>query len=110
MKGRRLHRPWAVLCAAVALGTMSGEAQRAPEATTAIVGGTVIDGSGGPPIADATVVVTGKRIVAVGRRASVTVPAGARVIDAKGKYVTPGFIDTNVHLSLYGGTPSERYE
>jgi imidazolonepropionase-like amidohydrolase len=33
----------------------------------------------------------------------------ATVIDGKGKYVLPGLIDTNVHLSLYGGT-ADRYE
>ena len=37
------------------------------------------------------------------------VPAGATVIDAAGKFVVPGFIDTNVHLSLYGGV-NDRYE
>ena len=36
-------------------------------------------------------------------------PADARVIDAAGKFVMPGLIDTNVHLSLYGGV-AERYE
>jgi hypothetical protein len=34
---------------------------------------------------------------------------GATVIDAAGRYVVPGFIDTNVHLSLYGGM-RDRYE
>jgi imidazolonepropionase-like amidohydrolase len=77
----------------------------------AIVGATVIDGNGGPPMNDATIVVRGKRIVAVGPRASVQVPKGARVISAAGKYVTPGFIDTNVHLSLYNnGESMVRYE
>ena len=75
---RRLQRAWVVFGAAVMLGAMAVEAQRAPEETTAIVGGTVIDGNGGPPIVDATVVVTGKRIAAVGPRASVAVPPGAR--------------------------------
>ena len=37
------------------------------------------------------------------------VPAGATVIDAAGPFVVPGFIDTNVHLSLYGGV-NDRYE
>jgi len=75
----------------------------------AIVGGTVIDGNGGPPLADAVVLITGSRITAVGPRASVAVPNGAAVIDAKGRYVVPGFIDTNVHFSLYGGM-RDRYE
>ncbi len=69
-------------------------------ADTAIVGATVIDGNGGPPLRDATVVVVGKRIEAVGPRASVEVPAGASIIDGTGKFVTPGFIDTNVHISM----------
>lgn len=77
----------------------------------ALAGATVIDGNGGPPLADATVVVTGKRISAVGPRSQVRVPRGARVIDAAGKVLTPGFIDTNVHLSLYGaGETFVRYE
>jgi imidazolonepropionase-like amidohydrolase len=82
-----------------------------PDAIVAIVGATLIDGNGGPAVPDATIVVRGKRIAAVGPRAQVAVPSGARVIDATGKYATPGFIDTNVHLSLYNnGESMVRYE
>ncbi len=77
--------------------------------TTVIDGGTLIDGNGGPPVSDSVVVITGQRIAAAGPRASVRVPSGATIIDAKGRYIVPGFIDTNVHLSLYGGA-RERYE
>ena len=70
---------------------------------TAIVGATVIDGNGGEPLSNATVVVRGKRIAALGPRGSVEVPSGARIIDASGKYLTPGFIDTNVHISIMSG-------
>src|SRR5262249_57164700 len=77
----------------------------------ALVGATVIDGNGGAAAPDATIVVRGTRIVAVGPRASVAVPRGARVIDATGKFATPGFIDTNVHISLYNnGESMVRYE
>jgi imidazolonepropionase-like amidohydrolase len=72
----------------------------------AIVGATVIDGNGGPAMPDATILIRGKRIVAVGPRSAVPIPRGARRIDADGKFVTPGFIDTNVHLSLLGGDES----
>src|SRR5262245_20015850 len=81
-------------------------ASRAPglqSTTLAIVGCTVIDGNGGSPLPDAVVLVKGPRISAVGPRAAVRIPEGATIIDAKGGYVLPGFIDTNVHLSLYGG-------
>ncbi|MGE5244134.1 MAG: amidohydrolase family protein [Betaproteobacteria bacterium] len=76
---------------------------------TAIVGVTVVDGNGGPPLHDGVVVISGDRIAAVGPRASVTVPPGAQVIDGTGRWLVPGFVDTNVHLSLYGGA-GDRYE
>ncbi len=69
----------------------------------AIVGATIIDGNGGAPINDGTLVIEGDRILAVGPAASVAVPAGAEVIDGTGKFVTPGFVDTNVHMSLAFG-------
>ena len=75
----------------------------APQETTAIVGTTIIDGNGGPPIEDGTIVIRGTQISAVGPRISTDVPADARVIDGRGKFVTPGFVDTNVHHSIPGG-------
>src|SRR5438094_1482566 len=77
-------------------------ARQQAESIVAVVGAVVIDGNGGSPLPNATIVIRGKRIAAVGPRSSVTVPAGAKVIDAAGTYVTPGFIDTNVHVSMYG--------
>src|SRR5262249_11464740 len=55
------------------------------------------------------IIVSQGRIRAIGPRASTSVPPGAEVIDAAGKYVVPGLVDTNVHLSLYGGM-NDRYE
>jgi imidazolonepropionase-like amidohydrolase len=46
--------------------------------------------------------VDGKKIVAVGTRDSLTIPAGARVVDASGYTVMPGLIDRHVHLDLLG--------
>ena len=74
-----------------------------PAATIAIVGATVIDGNGGPPLSDATIIVQGRRIAEIGPRASVEVPSNAQVIDATGKFVIPGLVDTNVHLNLAFG-------
>ncbi len=75
----------------------------------AITGATLIDGNGGPAVPDAVIVIHGDRISAVGARGNVNAPRGATVIDAAGRWVVPGFIDTNVHLSLYGGQ-RDRYE
>ncbi len=86
-------------------------AHAAGQGVTAIVGATIIDGNGGPPIENGTIVMSGNRITAVGPRSQVNVPRGANIIDGSGKYVTPGFIDSNVHLSLYGaGETIVRYE
>ncbi|HTM34156.1 MAG TPA: amidohydrolase family protein [Vicinamibacterales bacterium] len=81
----------------------------AQAAAIAVVGATLIDGNGGPPVADSIVVVADGRIRAAGPRVEVQIPPGARVVDAAGKFVMPGMIDTNVHLSLYGGV-ADRYE
>jgi len=60
---------------------------------------TVIDMIGEQPLTDTTVVITGERISAVGKSGTVAIPAGARVIDATGKYLIPGLWDMHVHLS-----------
>src|SRR6266576_2114166 len=53
---------------------------RPQDAVTAIVGGTIVDGNGGPPIADAVLLVAGTRITAVRPRRAVTIPADAHQI------------------------------
>ena len=61
-------------------------------------GGTLIDGTGKAPLADAVVVVEGTRITAVGPRGQVSVPQNANVIRLNGRTILPGLIDTHVHL------------
>ncbi|MCW5978701.1 MAG: amidohydrolase family protein [Bryobacteraceae bacterium] len=61
---------------------------------------TIIDGAGGPPIVDGAIAISGSKIAQVGPAAGVQTPAGAREIDAAGKFVIPGLMDANVHLVL----------
>ncbi|MSP37354.1 MAG: hypothetical protein EXR70_02520 [Deltaproteobacteria bacterium] len=63
-----------------------------------IQGGTLIDATGREPIRDAIIVVEGERIKAVGKRGEIAIPRGAKIIDAKGKTILPGFIDGHCHL------------
>ncbi len=65
--------------------------------TVAITGGKVYPVSG-PPIENGTVVITNGKITAVG--ANVAIPAGAQRIDATGKIVTPGFINSSTQLGV----------
>src|SRR5688572_22835585 len=62
-----------------------------------LLGATLIDGSGRAPLRNSVIVLQGDSIVAVGSRGRVRVPAGARVIDARGLVVAPGFIDAHNH-------------
>lgn len=66
-------------------------------ATLAVVGATIIDGNGGAPIRDGTIVIEDGRIAAVGNW-SLPIPTQAKKLLAKGKYVIPGLMDANVHL------------
>ncbi|MBA16385.1 MAG: amidohydrolase [Sphingomonas sp.] len=68
-----------------------------PEGSVVLRGGTAITMQGDRVIADADVVITGNRIVAVGRRGSLTIPEGAAIRDVRGKYLLPGFIDVHDH-------------
>ena len=67
------------------------------EAVTAITSATLIDGSGRPPVRNAIIVIRGDTIEAVGTAGHLRIPTGARVVDAAGLVVAPGFIDTHNH-------------
>ena len=66
--------------------------------TLAIVGATLIDGTGAAPIADSAVVIHDGSIVVAGPRANVKVPKDAHVINAKGKFLLPGLWDMHAHF------------
>jgi imidazolonepropionase-like amidohydrolase len=52
----------------------------------------------GPEIEDGTLVIQAGRVLAVGPRGQVTIPAGATVVDATGKVIMPGLVDTHSHI------------
>jgi len=81
----------AVLSAAAFVG-FAAHAQ-----TIVVQGGTLIDGTGRAPIENAVVVIENGRFRTVGRMGEVAIPAGAQVIDAKGKHLLPGFLDGHCH-------------
>lgn len=72
-----------------------------------LLGATLIDGSGRAPLKNSVVVIEGNSIVAVGSRGRVRIPADARVVDARGLVVAPGFIDPHNHSDRgFGEDPS----
>jgi imidazolonepropionase-like amidohydrolase len=82
--------------------TLLAFAAAAPAAaeTIAIVGARVETVASAGSIASGVVVIKDGRIAAVGPSGSVAVPAGARVIDAAGKVVTPGLIAPSTNLGV----------
>lgn len=84
-----------LLLAAVAL---AGFAAPASAETIAITGGRVVIGDGSEPIDNGTVVIRDGNVVAAG--AGIAVPAGARQVDASGKWVTPGIFAGFTRIGL----------
>ena len=64
---------------------------------------TVIDGTGGAPISDATIVIANGKIRDIGPSASVKVPESARVVDLSGKTIMPGIINLHGHVGMVKG-------
>ncbi|HEX5461467.1 MAG TPA: amidohydrolase family protein [Steroidobacteraceae bacterium] len=96
LRVRRRLAAWMAVLAIVA----HSAAALAADGAVALVGATVIDGTGRAPVPNGVVVVDDGRFVAVGRAGEVAIPAGAKIIDASGDYVIPGLMDANVHLLL----------
>ncbi|MEO6444043.1 MAG: amidohydrolase family protein [Gemmatimonadaceae bacterium] len=76
------------------------------EGSFALVGGRVVDGTGRPPLNDATVIIQSGRISAVGPRADVEIPDGMQVVDARGKTLIPGLWDMHGHVSQLEWAPA----
>ncbi len=72
-------------------------ARDVPRGVAVLRGGRAVTMKGTEIIEDADVVVRDNRIVAIGARGKVEVPAGARIVDVAGKTLLPGFVDTHYH-------------
>ena len=71
-----------------------------PHSVQALVGATLFDGTGAPPVPRATVVVRDGKIECAGKDCKV--PPGAIVTDVSGAWITPGLIDAHVHFGQTG--------
>jgi imidazolonepropionase-like amidohydrolase len=95
MKSIRFYR---VLCVLAAVLAVLGSAiMAADEAPVVLQVKLLIDGAGGPPLADADIVIEGKRIQAVGKHGTLALPKGAKILDFRDKVAIPGLIDAHSH-------------
>jgi imidazolonepropionase-like amidohydrolase len=88
-----------ILTLAVATLLAESPVSAQPSQPLAIVGATIIDGTDAEPIRNGVILVESGKIVRVGGQHDLQIPGNARRIDARGKYIIPGLIDTNVHVS-----------
>ena len=72
--------------------------RRAPPDGVALVGATVIDGSGGPELPDAAIVIRKGRIESVGTRAGFQLPKRTVQVELAGRWIIPGLIDAHAHV------------
>jgi hypothetical protein len=87
----------AMAAAAFLLFTAASRGDSQAPAMLVIEGATLIDGNGGVPVPDSVIVISGNRIESVFRRGQAAYPAGARVLQAKGKFLVPGLMDAHNH-------------
>jgi imidazolonepropionase-like amidohydrolase len=64
----------------------------------------IIDGNGGTPLEDGVLVVLDQRVVAVGRRGAIAIPAGAVRVNVAGKTIMPAMINVHAHMGYEGYT------
>jgi imidazolonepropionase-like amidohydrolase len=76
----------------------------------ALVGGRLVDGAGGAPLADSVILIDGDRISAIGQVGTLAVPAGAEVIPTEGLTVLPGLWDLQVRLARLGHGDSRHWD
>lgn len=110
LKARRVLAA-AVALAALAVTTVAQQRSAGPatpDGPLALVGGTLIDGTGRAPIRDSVVLIRGQRIERVGTIDSLPVPDGYLRVSTEGLTVLPGLWDLHVHL-MYAGHPDSRY-
>src|SRR5215469_1452003 len=71
-------------------------------------GGTLVDVATGEESSDSTIVMRGERIEQIGS-GNRAIPEGARIIDARGKWIIPGLIDSHAHAENPEETPFSLY-
>ena len=81
------------------LGRISEGIELLASGSYALVGATVVDGTGRAAVPDATVLVGHGRIEAVGPRVEISIPPGAASIDVRGKTILPGLWDMHTHVT-----------
>jgi imidazolonepropionase-like amidohydrolase len=120
---RAIHLLAVVTSLALAGWMRAAEVTASKDKVVIYSGATVIDGTGGPVRPDMAIITRGERIETIVAQAELKAPPGAEVVDVKGQFALPGFINSHEHLAtppnrkfaeammrrdLYGGVTAAR--
>jgi imidazolonepropionase-like amidohydrolase len=86
----------------IAVSTAFAAVPGVPPPPRALVGATLVDGTGAAPVPDAVVVLRDGKIDCAGSRSACPLPDGIDTVDLRGQWITPGLIDAHVHFSQTG--------
>ena len=97
---------WMRVGSAAALGLLLGATGAGAAEVRAFVGARVLDGTGRPAVEQATLLVQGGRVVALGTAAQVALPPGTERIDLAGRTIIPGLVNAHGHVGETKGLRS----
>ncbi len=86
-----------ILALALSIFALTARAEK-----IALVNGTIINPDKSQIVQNATIIIDGDKIAAAGDAKTISTPKDARLIDCKGKFILPGYIDTHVHFFQSG--------
>ncbi len=75
----------------------------------AVKGKALIDGNGGPVVANPVILLDGERIAAVGSDKDIKIPPGVEVVDASHCTLMPGMMDLHIHLCMFNNRTFKNY-
>jgi len=92
----------------IAASCLLSACKKPQSSVLAIAHVTVIDMTGAPPASDQTVLIDKGKIIALGPANSISIPDGAKILDARGKFLIPGLADMHLHLTGAGEPSGSR--
>jgi len=83
--------------------------QQSAELYTALIGATIIDGSGSDPIQNGVLLIKERKVISVGSKENFSLPKNTTIIDVSGKTIIPGLINAHGHVGDVKGIEGGHY-
>ncbi len=97
MNKKSVYRSFIIVTILLLMAKLSLQIQNSSVNSLVLINGTLIDGTGGPPLANAVVIIKDDLIEDIGTRGNIEIPADAKIINIQGATMLPGFINAHIH-------------